>query len=207
MTVSQRFPPSGAGAEAEYSILAAKNTCAGRRRIRTHRVNARRMESNMADRNVESDMLGVPKIDETLEILMLQAIDDAQNRLEVGADIIPSTSLIMGDKVLIETHVGTTEECFASAENTVTGARGAAAYAFCYDGYIDTDAGQKDAIICEGGIPGAEDGVALGLIYTVGEDGSYTFEEDVCYIAAAPNFLASAEPVDPIIPDTEDTEE
>ena len=161
----------------------------------------------MADRNVESDLLGVPKIDETLEILMLQAIDDAQKRLEVGADIIPTTSLIMGDKVLIENHVGTTDECFASAENTVSGARGSAAYAFCYDGYIETDAGQQDAIICEGGIPGAEDGVALGLMYSVGEDGSYTFEEDVCYIAAAPNFLANAEPVDPIIMDDEDEDQ
>ncbi len=160
----------------------------------------------MADRNVESDILGVPKIDENLEILMLQAIDDAQKRLEVGAEIIPTTSLIMGDKVLIENHVGTTEECFASAENTVAGARGSIAYAFCYDGYIDTDAGQKDAIICEGGVPGAEDGVALGLIYTIGEDGSYSFEEDVCYIAAAPNFLATAEPVNPIIDDEDDDE-
>ena len=157
----------------------------------------------MADRNVESDTIGVPKLDETLEILLLQVIEEAQQRMEGGEDVVPFTALLVGDSVFEETHNGTTDECFASAQKTVEGAEGARAYAFCYDGYIETDDGDKDAIIAEGGIPGEKDGVAVGLLYDAsGEETA--FEEEVCYIAEAPNFLASKEPVPAIIEDDEE---
>ena len=157
----------------------------------------------MADRNVESDTIGVPKLDETLEILLLQVIEEAQQRMEDGEDVVPFTALLVGDSVFEETHNGTTDECFASAQKTVEGAEGARAYAFCYDGYIETDAGDKDAIIAEGGIPGEKDGVAVGLLYDASGEET-TFEEEVCYIAEAPNFLASKEPVPAIIEDDEE---
>ena len=105
----------------------------------------------MADRNVESDELGVPQIDETLEILLLQAIEEAQERMEAGSEVVPFTALLNGETVTEDTHTGTTEECFESARKTVEAATGARAYVLCYDGYIDTDAGRKDAIIAEGG--------------------------------------------------------
>ena len=118
----------------------------------------------MADRNVESDAIGVPQLDETLEILLLQAIEEAQQRLDDGEELVPFTALLVGDSVFEETHTGTTDECFESAQKTIEGANGARAYAFCYDGYIETDDGDKDAIIAEGGIPGAQDGVAVGAV-------------------------------------------
>ncbi len=157
----------------------------------------------MADRNVESDAIGVPQLDETLEILLLQAIEEAQQRLDDGEELVPFTALLVGDSVFEETHTGTTDECFESAQKTIEGANGARAYAFCYDGYIETDDGDKDAIIAEGGIPGAQDGVAVGLMYVETEDG-FEFEEEVCYIAEAPNFLADEEPVSDIIEDDEE---
>ena len=49
----------------------------------------------MADRNVESDELGVPQIDETLEILLLQAIEEAQDRMEAGSEVVPFTALLL----------------------------------------------------------------------------------------------------------------
>ena len=73
----------------------------------------------MADRNVESDELGVPQIDETLEILLLQAIEEAQERMEAGSEVVPFTALLNGETVTEDTHTGTTEECFESARKTV----------------------------------------------------------------------------------------
>ena len=157
----------------------------------------------MADRNVESDAIGIPQLDETLEILLLQAIETAQQRMEDGQEPVPFTSLLVGDSVFEETHTGTTDECFESARAAVEGAQGARAYAFCYDGYIETDDGDKDAIIAEGGIAGAQEGVAVGLLYEETDDG-FEFEEEVCYIAESPNFLAGKDPVPAIIEDDEE---
>ena len=132
----------------------------------------------MADRNVESDELGVPQIDETLEILLLQAIEEAQDRMEAGSEVVPFTALLNGETVTEDTHTGTTEECFESARKTVEAATGARAYVLCYDGYIDTDAGRKDAIIAEGGTADGGKGVAVCLMYEEGND-VLTFDEEV----------------------------
>ena len=68
------------------------------------------------------------------------------------------------------------------ARHTVQGARGASAYALCYDGYVEIDDGVEDALIAEGGIPGADKGFAVGYLYTVAEDGTPTFETEPVYI-------------------------
>ena len=72
----------------------------------------------------------------------------------------------------------------------------------CYDGYIDTDAGRKDAIIAEGGTADGGKGVAVCLMYEEGND-VLTFDEEVVYLAEAPNFLAGDEEVPAIIEDEE----
>ena len=156
----------------------------------------------MADRNVESDELGVPQIDETLEILLLQAIEEAQEHMEAGSEVVPFTALLNGETVTEDTHTGTTEECFESARKTVEAATGARAYVLCYDGYIDTDAGRKDAIIAEGGTADGGKGVAVCLMYEEGDD-VLTFDEEVVDLAEAPNFLAGDEEVPAIIEDEE----
>ena len=66
--------------------------------------------------------------------------------------------------------------------------RGARAYAFCYDGYLDTDEGQVDAIIVEGAIADGQDGIAIGLLYTEKDD-TITFGEEPFYLGPAPSFL------------------
>ena len=69
------------------------------------------------------------------------------------------------------------------------GARGAEAYALCYDGYIETDDGVMDALIAEGGIPGEEAGYAVGYLYTMEEGENPVFEEEPAYVGEAPNFM------------------
>lgn len=146
----------------------------------------------MADRIVEEEITEVPEIDETLERVLLYVIDDARTKMEEGGEVVPFTALVVKENLFIESHPGeSAEECFAAARHTVEHARGAGAYAFCYDGYIDTDDGMKDCIIAEGGLPGEPDGVAVGLMYTVSEDGDkITFEEETAYIGEAPNYMS-----------------
>lgn len=54
----------------------------------------------------------------------------------------------------------------------------------------------KDALIAEGGVPGADEGYAIAYLYEVDDEGTYTFESEAAYIGEAPNFMAALkEPV------------
>lgn len=143
----------------------------------------------MADRTVEITSTEVPEMPEILEKVLLFALTEAKEKAIAGQDVIPFTALVVKDNLFLETHPGeTAEECFAFAQHTVQGARGAEAYALCYDGYIDTDDGMKDALIAEGGVPGADKGHAISFLYTEGDDG-LSFEEEPAYVGEAPNFM------------------
>lgn len=151
----------------------------------------------MADRVVESDYIEVPEIPETLEKVLLFALDEAKQKMLQGADVVPFTALVIKENLFIESHPGDDpEECFAAAKHTVQGARGAEAYALCYDGFIDTDEGGLDAIIAEGGIPGEEDGYAICYLYEVSEDGKPVFEDEPAYVGEAPNFMSALKDAD-----------
>lgn len=151
----------------------------------------------MPDRTVEEKINEVPEIDETLESVLVYALEEAREKMSSGGDVVPFTALVVKENLFIETHPGeSAEACFAAARHTVEGARGAGAYAFCYDGYVDTDAGQQDALIAEGGIPGEPDGVAVALLYKI-EGDTLTFEDDPAYVGPAPNFMEKLkEPTD-----------
>ena len=145
----------------------------------------------MADRVIENSSQDVPEIPEILEKVLLFSLDEAKEKMEQGEEVVPFTALVVKENLFIETHPGNSaDECFAYARHTVEGALGADAYAFCYDGYIETDDGVKDALISEGGIPGEAKGFAVGYLYSVGDNDKITFETEPAYIGEAPNFMA-----------------
>lgn len=150
----------------------------------------------MADRVVETTENEVPEIPEILEKVLLFSLEEAKEKMTNGADVVPFTSLVVKENLFIESHPGeSVEECFAFAKHTVENARGADAYAFCYDGYIDTDDGVKDALIAEGGVPGEDRGYAVGYLYTLADE-KPTFEEEVAYIGESPNFMSELKDAD-----------
>ena len=144
----------------------------------------------MADRVVESADDQVPEIPEVLEKVLLFSLDEAKDKLTQSHEVVPFTALVVKDNLFIESHPGeTVDACFNAARHTVQHAQGAQAYAPCYDGYVEIDEGTKDALIAEGGIPGADGGYAVGYLYEQSEDGEVTFEEEPAYIGPAPNFM------------------
>ncbi len=149
----------------------------------------------MADREVESDLQEIPEIPDILENVLIYALDEGKTKMEQGADVVPFTMLVVKDNLFIETHPGdSAEECFSYARHTVEGARGADAYAFCYDGYVDTDAGVLDALIAEGGMAGEDEGYAICYLYTAtegAEDAAPVFESEPAYVGSAPNFMCN----------------
>ena len=126
-----------------------------------------------------------------LESVLRYCLKDASERMKDGQQITPFSALAVKDKLFMEEHDGETPaECFDSARKTVAGARGADAYGFCYDGYIDLEGGKRgDCLIAEGGVPGADYGHAIGLPYTIGEDGKPDFLEEPIYVSKSLNYM------------------
>lgn len=140
----------------------------------------------MADRMIDpSNNEPQGEITDELKAVIQAVLNEAVSKMEAGEEIVPFTGLAVKENLFIETHPGDdAETCFMLARREVEGARGATAYAFCYDGYLDTEQGMKDAIIAEGGLPGASEAYAFGYIYD--ESG---IKKDIVYIGPAPNFM------------------
>lgn len=152
----------------------------------------------MADRVVDEMVEVVPELPQVLEDVLLFAIEEAKEKLAQSGEIVPFTCLVVKNNLFIESHpADSVEDCYAAAQHTVQNARGASAYAFCYDGYVETDEGEKDCIIAEGGLPGEDEAHAVGCLYEVtGAEGNVAFEEEVAYIGDAPNFMIALKNAD-----------
>ena len=151
----------------------------------------------MADRVTETKLDEAPEIPEVLERVLVYCLDEARRTLEAGHDVIPFTALAVTDKLFMERHASdTVEGCYATAQHEVERARGASAYGFCYDGYIELDDRTVDALIAEGGIPGDPVGYAIGHVYRIEADGSYTFEDVPTFVGDAPNFMEHTNDLD-----------
>ncbi len=133
-------------------------------------------------------------IPNVLESVLRYCLKDARERMEKGEQIIPFSALAVKDTLFFEEHPGNdVAECFNSARKTVQNAKGASAYGFCYDGYIELDHGEKgDCLIAEGGVPGDEYGHAIGLVYTIDDAGVYNFQDEPIYVSKALNYMLGA---------------
>lgn len=140
----------------------------------------------MAERMVDPEANAPEQdIDDVLKTVIRAVLDEAAAKMEGGEDVVPFTGLAVKENLFIETHPGDdVEECFLAARREVEGARGATAYAFCYDGYIETEDGMRDALIAEGGLPGESQAYAFGYLYD--DEG---IDREIVYIGPAPNFM------------------
>lgn len=163
----------------------------------------------MADREISNQDIDISEVPELLRQILKYALDEGCQIMESGHDVVPFTAMVVKDNVIVEEHAGdNSDQCYASAEHTVKGARGASGYAFCYDGYLDTDKGMKDALIAEGGLPGDSVGFAIGRMYELDENNEPVFEEKSVLIGNAPNFMKDLtdEPADTVAAEFEDYE-
>ena len=145
------------------------------------------------------------EISDTLEQILLFAIQEAKERIAEDGEFSPFAATLVRDLMYFDSIVGETpDEMYEKAEELITGLDGITGYAFCYDGWMDDE--ESDAIIVEGGLPGEEAGIAIGNPYTVDEQGNYSFSEDVLYLGEAPNYAESLNPADDWSPEAESEE-
>ena len=142
------------------------------------------------ERKIDPNVTEVPEMPNVLSNLLAYVVEEGQKRFDEQGDFMPFTTIAVGDKLFFEDVDGETpDQMYAFAKHTVEHVRGADAYALCYDGYLDTDQGMRDAIIAEGGVPGAIQGEAVGLLYDAKEDGAREYHKPIAYIGKAPNFM------------------
>ncbi|MDO4400773.1 MAG: hypothetical protein Q4D27_07495 [Coriobacteriia bacterium] len=144
----------------------------------------------MPERKIDPNVTEVPEMPQVLSSLLAYVVEEGQKKFDEDGDLAPFTAVAVADTLFFEPVEGETpDEMYAFAKHTVEHVRGADAYALCYDGYLDTDKGKRDAIIAEGGVPGAIQGEAVGLVYDVKEDGVREYHRPIAYIGKAPNFM------------------
>ncbi len=132
----------------------------------------------------------VIEMSELLSKVVYFALDEAKQKLEQAHEFVPFTVLADAENLFIETHPGETDvECFSSAYKTISGAAEAInAYIICYDGFLDTDDGERDAIVIESAEKDAEIGHAFGATYTLAGD-ELTVDEPLLYLDMVPSFF------------------
>jgi hypothetical protein len=144
----------------------------------------------MPERRIDPNITEVPDMPDVLSSILQYVVLEGQKKLDEEGDFVPFTAIAVGESLFLESvDGGSPDEMYAAAKHTVEHVRGADAYAFCYDGYLDTDLGHRDAIVAEGGVPGAVQGEAVGLLYDVKEDGTREYHKPIVYIGKAPNFM------------------
>lgn len=144
----------------------------------------------MQERKIDPTITEVPEMPEVLSSLLAYAVGEGRRKFDEEGDFVPFTALAVADTLFMETVEGQTQdEMYAFAKHTVEHVRGADAYALCYDGYLSTEDGHRDVIIAEGGVPGAIQGEAVGLLYDKKADGTFEYHEPIVYIGKAPNFM------------------
>ena len=115
---------------------------------------------------------------------VLDAVDysfrEAQEYLTSGAGLAPFTVTLVDDGMEVADHsADTADDVYRSVRALLTQDM-PSGYTLCYDGYVETDDGQMDAIVVEAAARGDAMAYTLAMLYTV-DDGAYIFEPDYGY--------------------------
>lgn len=143
----------------------------------------------MAEEIYETDEQETLEMDEVLEKVISYCADEAKEKLAQAGAFEPFTVVVEGDNMHIENYPGDdVEQIRANAKTAVaTASDFADYYCFCYDGFVDTDEGELDAIVIEAAA--REDDHAMGIVnlYRVDEagDGAIVFEDELAYVGEA----------------------
>lgn len=150
----------------------------------------------MTDRVDDVMELEVPEIPEDLEKIMVMALEEGRAKMEAGELLVPFTAVVVKESLFIESHPGDdADECFEAAIRNLEAAKGASAYAFCYDGFVDGDEGEIDCIIAEGGLPGQEESFVIGYVYEADEDDNLvSLDDEPVFIDMGDNYMAALKP-------------
>lgn len=152
----------------------------------------------MQDRDIKIDNVELADVPEDLLNNIVYALEEGGKILETathGQSFAPFTAIVVGEEVFLESFDSEDADvAFKKAQKKVKKKKGAISYAFCYDGFVETEEGERDAVIAEGAKPDSECGFAIAMPYEMkgnAEKGKAKFEfnDGKIFLGEAPNFF------------------
>lgn len=136
------------------------------------------------------------QVSENARKAMDYAFEEAQQRLtSMHQSFDPFTVTVVDEGLEINDHPAETPIAVRESVKILLAQDMPEGYALCYDGYVETDDGQLDAVIVEVADRGGSDAFTLALLYSI-EDGAYTFETDYGYAGpVTPLYPAGTKPI------------
>lgn len=132
-------------------------------------------------------------MDETLEKIAFYCLEQMRGKLEGGEEPVPFTVVVEGDQLFEETYPegeGADQRANAVA-NIKSASTFTTHYAWCYDGFLDTDQGQVDSIIVECAQRDMDKAYVIGLFYKE-EDGALHFGDQPAFIDTTESYYDRA---------------
>ncbi len=153
------------------------------------------MQANLESEHALEDEIveeGELSSEEILEGTILFALEQAGEQLEQSGEVEPFTILINGEELNVEGLMGETEEEFyAEARRSVFQMEKISnAYVFCYDGFVDLDSGESDALIVEFANKGDENAQVIVRLYK-NEDDNLEIEETLYHVGETETLFGS----------------
>jgi len=133
--------------------------------------------------------------EEILARTILYALEEAAEKLRQSSGFDPFTILIKGEELYIEEHPGETEEesCTSARRSVSSMGLICDAYVFCYDGFVELDEGQNDALIVEYANKEDEQAQINIRLYQVSDD-EYVFDESLYQVGEGQSYFDSNVP-------------
>ncbi len=126
------------------------------------------------------DQVSLQVSDNTIKA-MEYAFEEAKQRLtSIHQSFDPFTVTVVDEGLEVNDHPAETPTSVRESVKMLLAQDMPVGYALCYVGYVETEDGQRDAVIVEVADRGASDAFTLALLYNV-EDGDYVFEADYGY--------------------------
>lgn len=142
------------------------------------------------------DELETVEMDEVLEKVINYCCEEAKEKLAQTGSFEPFTVVVEGDNMHIENFPGEDPEKIREEARVAVATASSFAdyYCFCFDGYVDTDAGSFDAIVVEAAAREDENAMAIVCLYKVNDsgDGSILFDEGMAYVSDTETWFDAA---------------
>lgn len=140
----------------------------------------------MSDDIYQTDEQETLEMDEVQEQVIMYCIEEAKEKLIATGTFEPFTVVVAGEDMTIETHPGDDPEAIQKAAKSAVSSASSFAthYCFCFDGFLDTDQGEIDAIIVQTAQRDMEKAYVIAGLYRIDEsgDGSIEFEDGLTYV-------------------------